>query len=387
MKDDTLAVIAGRDPLAHGGTVSPPIDRSSTRIFADLTAIETAHSTGRLSDFLGSRTPDMAELAIAALEGSGCEVVLTSSGMSALTVTFLAMLRQGDHLLMPDSVFGPTRAVAGDLLARMGIESSYYHPLAQESELRSAMRPNTRLVLTESPGSNTFEVQDIPMICRVAHAGGALVAIDNSWATPVFFKPLAHGVDLSISAATKYLAGHSDIIIGSIAAAPELAKRLRSTLQQLGDSCSPDDAWLLMRGLRTLPLRLRQHDASARRIAAELASWPGVRRVLHPALADCDGHAFWQRDFTGASGLFGVLVDPLDRQQLDAFLGAMQLFKLGYSWGGFESLILPLPRDPARTLLGSPDGTLLRLHVGLEDADDLLADLKAAFATLRKSNS
>lgn len=384
MRHDTLATVSGRYPDAHGGSVSPPVDRASTRIFPDLDSIETAHESGRLSAFLGSRSPDFAAEAVAALEGDGAEVIVTSSGMSALSISFLATLGQGDHVLLPDSVFGPTRTVATDLLARMGIASSYYHPLADEAALRAALRPETRLVLTESPGSNTFEVQDVPMIARVAHEAGALVAIDNSWATPLLFNPLAHGVDISICAATKYLVGHSDAIVGTIAAAPPLAAKLRETARLLGDTCGADDAWLLARGVRTLPLRLRQHDASARRVAAALAGRPGVRRVLHPALPDAPGHAAWKRDFSGASGLFGVLLDPLERPELEAFLGAMRLFRLGFSWGGFESLVLPIRPDPARTLLPSPEGTLLRLHVGLEAVEDLLADLDAAFFAIRR---
>lgn len=384
MKIDTIATTAGRDPLSHGGTVSPPVDRAATRIFADLAAIRSAHESGRLSDFLGSRSPDQAAEAVAALEGPGAEVAVTSSGMSALTATFLTALRQGDHLLMPDSVFGPTRDVAEKLLARLGIATSYYHPLATAEAFRAELRPETRLVLTESPGSNTFEVQDVPMIVAEAHRAGALVAIDNSWATPMFFRPLDHGVDFSISAATKYLAGHSDVILGTIATRSEWAVPVRDTLRLMGDNAGADDAWLLARGIRTLPLRLRQHDSSTRKIIAALQGRPGVRAILHPAVETSPGHAIWKRDFSGATGLFGLLLDPLSAAQMDRFLAALKLFKLGYSWGGFESLILPVGPDPARRLLAFPEGTLLRLHVGLEDADDLLADLDRAFSVLLK---
>ncbi|WP_199523166.1 cystathionine beta-lyase [Pararhodobacter sp. CCB-MM2] len=389
VKPDTIATHAGRHPAAHGGSVSPPVDRAATRIFTDLAEIEAAHAeagvTGRLSAFLGSRGADQVAEAIAALEGPGAVATLTSSGMSALAITFLAFLGQGDHLLLPDTVFGPTRDMARDLLGRMGISFDLYHPLASEAEFRACLRPNTRMVLTESPGSNTFEVQDVPMIARVAHEAGALVAIDNSWATPLLFAPLAHGVDLSICAATKYLAGHSDLILGTIAGRRELMTQVMTTQRQMGDTPGADDAWLLARGLRTLPLRLRQHDASGRRIATALQARPEVRQVLHPALPDAAGHALWARDFTGATGLFGVVLDPLERPALEAFLGALRLFTLGYSWGGFESLILPVAADTGRQHLPMPDGTLLRLHVGLEDPDDLLADLDAAFAALPKA--
>lgn len=385
MKFDTLAVTAGRHhPEQFGGSVSAPVDRAATRIFPDLPSIEAAHATGRLSAFLGSATPDHAAEAIAELEGGTGKSVVTSSGMSALTLTFLAALNHGEHLLMPDSVFGPTRSVANDLLARMGIESSYYHPLADEAALRAAMRPNTRLVLTESPGSNTFEVQDIPMIVRLAHEHGALVANDNSWATPFFFRPLDHGVDFSICAATKYLVGHSDAIVGTVTTPEHLFGRLQAVVRQVGDACSADNAWLLARGLRTLPVRMRQHDASTRRIVNHLLQQPGVRNVLHPALENAPGHACWKRDFSGASGLFGLLLDPLSRPELEGFLQTLKFFHLGYSWGGFESLVLPIEPDPARTFLAPQEGTLLRVHIGLEDADDLLADLDAAFAVLQK---
>ncbi|MDH2328377.1 cystathionine beta-lyase [Cereibacter sp. SYSU M97828] len=386
MNWNTLAVTAGRDALRQGGAVSPPVDRAATRIFADLDAIEEAHASGKLSAFLGSRTPDQTADAIALLEGSDCEAIITSSGMSALTATFLATLSAGDHLLLPDSVFGPTRDVASGLLARLGIESSYYHPLASEESFRTGLRPNTKLVLTESPGSNTFEIQDIPMIVGASHAAGALVAIDNSWATPILFRPLAFGVDISVCAATKYLAGHSDTILGTVAARPELAAKLRTTLRQMGDTPGPDDAWLLARGLRTLPLRMRQHDASARIVAEALRQFPQVRQVLHPAFADVPGHDNWKRDFYGASGLFGVLLDPMDRNQISAFLGKLDLFQLGFSWGGFESLVLPISLGTSRKILGQPEGTLLRLHVGLEDPEDLISDLQRAFAIFQSKS-
>jgi len=377
-RDDTICILAGREPARHDGSVSPPVDRAATRLFEDLPSIEAAHATGRLSAFLGSQTPEYLADAIAALEGSGAKAIVTSSGMSALSIVFLAVLSAGDHLLAPDNVFGPTRTIADDLLARMGIETSYYDP-TDVGALADRLRANTRLVLTESPGSNTFEVSDIPAIAATAHAAGALVAIDNSWATPYLFKPLQHGVDFSICAATKYLLGHSDAIIGSIATTDRFIKRIQDTARQLGDGAGADDAWLTLRGMRTLPLRMRRHDQSARQIAEWLADRPGVRQVLHPALPTASGHALWQRDFTGASGLFGLLVEPLDRARLETFINSLQLFRLGYSWGGFESLALPIQPDATRKTLAFPEGSLIRIHVGLEDPQDLVADLDGAF--------
>ncbi|MEC7760678.1 MAG: cystathionine beta-lyase [Pseudomonadota bacterium] len=382
MSDDTIAITGGRDPAQSHGSVNPPVDRASTRIFPTLDAIETAHGTGRLSAFLGSRTPDQLADAIAALEGPDARALVTSTGMSAITVTLLANLSAGDHLLAPDTIFGPVRTLAGDLLARMGIETSYYHPATDAEGLRAEMRPNTKMVLVECPGSDTFEMQDLRAIVRIAHEAGALVAADNTWATPYFCKPLALGVDFSISAATKYLAGHSDTVIGTVATSAEHIERLQATARQMGDGAGADDAWLTLRGLRTLPIRLKRHEETALMLARRLEAHPKVRQVLHPALDSFPGHDLWKRDFTGSTGLFSVVLDPLTRVQLETFLAALTHFQLGYSWGGYESLILPIAPAPARSHTPMPEGTLLRLHAGLEDPQDLAADLDAALLTL-----
>ncbi len=374
MKPATLAAHLARDLDRDKGALNPLVDRTATRIFPNLDALEHATSQGRLSAFLGSQTPDIVAEAIAQLEGAGCEALITSSGMSALTITLLGLLSNGDHVLMPHTVFGPTRVVADDLLRRMGITTSYYDALASQSELAAQFRPETRLILTESPGSNTMEVQDIPAIVATAHAAGALVAIDNSWATPILFRPLEHGVDVSICAATKYLLGHSDAILGTIAARPELLKKLRRTAQQMGDTPAPDAAWLLARGLRTLPLRLRQHEDSTNQVIRALDGHPMVRQILHPSQPDSPGHREWKRDFDGASGLFSVVTRSLDRVEQEALFAGLKLFELGFSWGGFESLILPLKPAPEHALHQTPH-TLLRIHVGLEDPEDLITDL------------
>ena len=374
----TRLTLVGRAPERHGGSVSPPVERTSTRVFASLAQMEAAHSTGVLSDFLGSETPRWLEQAVAELEGPDAVALATGTGMSALVIVFLSVLEQGDHMLMPDTVFWPTRKIAEGLLRRLGISVSYYDPLIA-GRIDRQLRPETKLVLTESPGSNTFEVQDVPAIAAAAHEAGVAVAIDNSWATPLCFRPLEHGVDYSISAVTKYMVGHSDTILGAVATRPRHLPRLRETANLLGDGCSPDDAFLALRGLRTLGLRLRQHEDSALRVARWLAGRAEVQRVLHPALPSCPGHDVWARDFSGSTGLFSVLFRPLDRRRLELFVEGLRLFKLGYSWGGFESLVLPIDPSGERTVVPwTEDGTLIRFNVGLEDPDDLVADLEQA---------
>ena len=380
--DETLVTLIGRDPNQHSGSVSPPVERTSTRIFSTLDKLEAAHSTGILSEFLGSTTPEWLERAVAELEGKGSRVVASGTGMASLAIVFLSVLETGDHLLMPDSVFWPTRKIGDDLLKRLGIEVSYYDPMIG-SNVGDMMRPNTKLVLTESPGSNTFEVQDIPAIVKAAHSAGALVATDNSWATPLYFKPLKHGVDFSVSAITKYIVGHSDVLMGTIATTDDHIARLRTTANQLGNSCAPDDVFLALRGLRTLAIRLRHHGDAGLRIAKWLQQRPEVKVVLHPALPSCPGHEFWKRDFAGATGLFSVVMNRLSRSELVGFLQGLKLFKLGYSWGGFESLILPLNPEKERTVTPwTHNGTVIRINVGLENPDDLEADLEVAFTRL-----
>lgn len=383
--NQTLVTLLGRNPEEHAGSINPPVERTSTRVFSTLDDLEAAHSTGKLSDFLGSSSPEWLESAIAQLEGGNCQVLASSTGMASLAIVFLSVLKSGDHLLMPDSVFWPTRKVANDLLKRVGIEVSYYDPMIGASIIEE-MQSNTRLVMTESPGSNSFEVQDIEAITRAAHDAGVLVATDNSWATPLYFKPLEHGVDFSISAVTKYISGHSDVVLGTVAVRDEQFRRLRDTANQLGNYCSPDDAFLALRGLRTLSVRLQQHQKSGIRIAKWLQQRPEVQTVLHPALPSCPGHEFWKRDFSGATGLFSVIMKPLSRPQLVCFLDSLNLFKLGYSWGGFESLILPINPENERTVVPwQYRGTAIRISVGLEDPLDLEADLENAFSRLAGS--
>ncbi len=382
--DQTMVTLLGRDPARHSGSVSPPVERTSTRVFSTLDDLEAAHSTGKLSDFLGSATPDWLEDAVAQLEGPGSHVLACGTGMGALAIVFLSVLGSGDHLLMPDSVFWPTRKVGDGLLRRLGIDVSYYDPMIG-AEIAEQIRPETRLILTESPGSNTFEVQDIPAITKAAHAAGVLVALDNSWATPLYFRALDHGVDFSISAVTKYLIGHSGALMGTVATSGEHIARLRDTANQMGSGCAPDEVFLALRGLRTLAIRLRHHGEAGLRIATWLQQRPEVLTVLHPALPSCPGHEIWQRDFTGCTGLFSITMSRLSRAELVCFLESLKLFKLGYSWGGFESLILPVYPENERTVTPwTQDGTVVRINVGLEDPGDLVADLESAFRQLAK---
>jgi len=379
----TTLTLLGRSPADHNGSVSPPVERTSTRVFDTLPAIEKAHSTGRLSDFLGSSTPDYLEDAVAKMEGEGAGALITGTGMSALSIVFLTVASAGSRILMPDTVFWPTRKMADGLLNRFGVRVDYYDPMIGAG-IADIIDDDTCLVLTESPGSNTFEVQDIPAITQAAHAKGVPVAIDNSWATPLCFRPLDFGVDFSISALTKYLVGHSDVIIGSIAASPEWIEKLRNCANQMGDGVSADDASLALRGMRTLGLRLAHHQKAGLEVARWLAEQPNVIQVLHPALETCPGHAFWKRDFSGSTGLFAVLFRRMSRSELEGFLERLKLFKLGYSWGGFESLVLPFGDMPERQVTPwETEGTLIRVNVGLEEVGDLLNDLDNALAPLR----
>ena len=320
--------------------------------------------------------------AVAELSG-GARTVLTSSGLSAVAQALTAFLRQGDHLLVADSVYEPSREFCSTVLARFGVEVEYYDPLIGEG-LARLLRPATRVVYCESPGSLTFEVQDVPAIARAAHAAGALVLLDNTWATPLHFRAFEHGVDVEIQAGTKYLAGHSDLVLGAVTTRDEaLYRAVRDGSITFGDAVAPDVCYETLRGLRTLGVRLRQQAASALRLAEWLARRPEVARVLHPALPDDPGHAVWKRDFSGAASLFGVLLHPVPRPALEAMVEGLRLFKIGASYGGFESLIVPAhpPAERAARPWREP-GPLLRLHVGLEAVEDLIADLEDGFARL-----
>lgn len=384
MKDRTRAVTAGRDPAAQHGIVNPPVWHASTVLFPSLAALEEASRSPHRGVFYGRRgTPTSFALedAIAEIEG-GAHCRLCPSGLAAIATALLAFLDSGEHLLMVDSVYGPTRAFCEGILRRFGVETTYYDPLIG-ARIAELIRPETRVVFVESPGSLTFEVQDVPAIAAAAHERGVRVLMDNTWASPLYFKPFAHGVDVSIQAATKYLVGHSDAMLGSITATEESWPALLRAHGQLGQCAGPDDIYLAQRGLRTLAVRLERHWQNGLILAEWLRGRPEVARVLHPALPEDRGHALWKRDFLGASGLFAAVLHPCSKAALAAMVDGLELFGMGYSWGGYESLVLPSDPRPLRSATKwSAAGPLLRFHAGLEDIDDLIADLEAGFARL-----
>jgi cystathionine beta-lyase len=383
---DTLLAHAGGDPRERHGAVNPPVYRASTFLFETAAEWEASRDHKRRFDVirygqLATPTTVAFEEAIATLEG-GFRAMLLPSGLAAVTVSLQALVRSGDHILIADTVYPPTRIFCDTTLKRFGVETTYYDPLIG-GEIAAAFRPNTRLVFLESPGSMTFEIQDVPAICAAARARGIHTLLDNSWATPYFFPAFDRGVDVSILAATKYIGGHSDVMMGTVTTTESLYEPIRSAVAELGFCVSSDDAYLALRGLRTLGVRLERHERSAVKVAAWLKSRPEVKRVLHPALADAPGHALWRRDFLGASGLFGVELHETAKAHLDRMLDALELFGMGASFGGFESLLIPVDPRPFRTATRwTHDGPLIRIHVGLEDPDDLIADLARAMDRL-----
>lgn len=379
-KDETRLAHAGRDPSRQLGFVNTPIYRGSTVIFPTVAALE-ANDQDFTYGRLGTPTVRALEEAIAEIEG-GHRTLLAPSGLSAIATSLLAFVRARDEVLVVDSVYRPARRFCDNVLKRLGVTVTYYDPLVGEG-IGRLITDKTRVVFTESPGSQTFEVQDIPAIARPAHAAGAVVILDNTWATPLYFKPFAHGADVSIQAATKYIGGHADIMLGSITTTEKTSAAIAKTHEDIGLCVGPEDVYLGLRGLRTLAVRLDRHQKSALEIARWLAQRPEVARVIHPALPEDPGYALWKRDFSGASGLFSVILNPFSRQSVAAMLNGLSLFGMGYSWGGFESLIIPFdPRDYRTATTWNAEGPALRLHVGLEDVEDLKADLDAGFARL-----
>jgi cystathionine beta-lyase len=375
----------GRNPKQHLGAVNTPVYRATTILFdtvAELGAAERGEYPGITYGLHGLPTVTDLQAAMAELEG-GYAALAVPSGLAAITLALLGTTEAGDHVLVTDAVYGPTRRFCDNQLKRFGVEVSYYDPLAGAAVERQ-FRSNTRVVFTESPGSLTFEVQDVPAIAEVAHAKGALVMLDNTWATPLGFPAFARGVDVSLHAGTKYLGGHSDVLVGLITCKEATFPALHRLWTDMGVAVSSDDAFLALRGLRTLAVRLERHTQSALTIARWLREQPEVDEVIFPALPGSRGHELWQRDFTGACGLFGVILKPVAKPRVDAMLDGLQLFKMGWSWGGFESLIIPANVERAkRTIRRDARGPYLRLHVGLENVDDLIADLADGLARLR----
>lgn len=377
-----------RSPKEYGGTVNPPVCRASTIVFENMEdmderqqAIDRDEAGVMWYGRKGTPTTFALQESIAYLEG-GYRTLLASSGLGACIAALSAFVKAGDHILMNDSVYGPTRHYATTILARYGITTTFYDP-AIGAGIDSLIRPNTRVVYVESPGSQTFEVQDIPAIAECAHRHGARVVMDNTWASPLYFKPFEHGVDVSVQACTKYITGHSDALLGSITSTQDAWPEVRDYVYAQGLNAGPDDVYLAQRGLRTLSVRLERHHRNALEVAQWLAAQASVEQVLYPALPGAPGHEFWKRDFTGASGLMGLVLKPCAAQSLRNFVDSLELFHLGFSWGGFESMIMPQDPMPARTASQWPyAGPLVRLHIGLESPDDLIADLKAGFARL-----
>jgi len=379
-KAETTLVTAGRDTRAQKGFVNPPVVHGSTVLYPtadDLHAHRGEFQYGRR----GTPTTKALQQALMALEGPQCAGVgLAPSGLSAITTTLLAVLKAGDHLLVCDNAYRPTRNFCNGLLARYGVETSYFDPLVS-ADIAGSFKPNTKAVLVEAPGSQSFEMPDIPAIATAAHGRGALVIDDNTWATPLYHRSLEQGVDISMQAATKYIGGHSDIMFGTISANARAWPLVAEAIQLLGVCAGPDDVFLAIRGLRTLAVRLAQHHRSGLEMARWLAARPEVVRVLHPALETDPGHAIWKRDFCGASGLFSIVLKPAPQKAVDALLDAVELFGMGYSWGGFESLVIPFDCAPYRTATDwAPGGPALRLHIGLENVEDLKADFARGFA-------
>jgi cysteine-S-conjugate beta-lyase len=379
---DTTIVTGGRDPASYHGFVNPPVYHASTVLYPsaeDFVAHRARYQYGRR----GTPTTEALELALQELEGPRCAgVALLPSGLAAVSAALLSVLKAGDNLLVTDSAYGPTRAFCDQMLSRLGVTTTYYDPLIGGG-IAKLFQPDTRAVFLESPGSLSFEIQDVAAIAEAAHGEGALVLMDNTWATPLYFRALDFGVDLSIQAGTKYIGGHSDVMLGTVSANSANAAALKHTVGLNGWCVGPDDMYLGQRGLRTLAVRLDRHNRSGVAVARWLEQRPEVLRLLHPAFASHPGHALWKRDFTGASGLFSIVLKPVPQKAVYAFLDTLELFGIGPSWGGYESLAIPFDCSKVRTATHwAPGGPAVRFHIGLEAVDDLLADLERGFAAL-----
>lgn len=391
MKKNTLIVRAGMNKKRNLGMVNTPVVRGSTVIFDSVAAmresVDRAIKKREKVPFYGRRgspTHWTLQEAITELEG-GADTVLAPSGLAACTFAILGCVKAGDHILVTDSVYEPTRTFCSGLLKSFGVDTTYFDPLIGEG-IAAMIRPNTTLVFCESPGSLTFEVQDIPAIAAAARARGVRVAVDNTWATPLFCRPLALGADLSIEAGTKYIVGHSDALIGTICGTADAIAGVQKAASSLGSAVSPDDVFLATRGLRTLAVRLARHQDNALTVARWLQTRPEVARVLYPALPDHPGHALWKRDFSGASGLLGVVFKKSSADAVAALVDGLELFPLGFSWGGFESLVAVTSPGESRTAIPwtAPEPGI-RLHIGLEDTEDLIADLDKGLSRFQKA--
>ena len=390
MKDETKLVVAGRDPENNHGIVNPPVYHASTVLHPTLAHLDQSRinrekgERGVYYGRIGTPTNFSLEDMVCAIEG-GDHCMIYPSGLAAIAAAMLSFLKAGDHILMVDSVYGPSRRFCNNLASRFNVSTTYYDP-AIGAGIAGLIQDNTRIVYVEAPGSQTFVMQDIPAIADAAHARGCTVMMDNTWASPLYCKPFTLGVDVSIQAGTKYSVGHSDVMIGTACANKKAWPELEATSRMLGQTAGPDDIYLVQRGMRTLSVRLKQHWESGLKVAEWLAGQDMVECVMHPALPDDPGHALWKRDFLGASGLFGITLKPCPRSAIAAMVDDLELFGMGASWGGFESLILPTDPNSMRSVTPWPyEGQCMRLHIGLEDPDDLIADLTAGFKRLQSA--
>jgi cystathionine beta-lyase len=385
LKAETRLISAGRDPKSQYGFVNPAVYHASTVLYPTAED-QVAHRSRYVYGRRGTPTTDALEEALREIEGDNCAgVVLLPSGLAAISTALLAVAGAGDHILITDSVYRPTRNFCEGLFNRMGVETTYYDPLIG-GDIATLFKPNTRAVFVEAPGSQSFEMQDIPAIAKVAHDKGALVLMDNTWATPLYFKAFEKGVDISIQAGTKYIGGHSDIMFGCVSANAKAFPKLKEAHGLLGQCVGPDDVFLALRGLRTMAVRLKQHSESGFKVARWLEARPEVARVLHPGLESDPGHAIWKRDFTGACGLFSIVLKPMADKAVYAFMNELTLFGMGFSWGGFESLVIIFDCAEYRSATQwAPGGPTLRFHIGLEDPGDLIADLDNGFKAMARA--
>ncbi|MCG7394069.1 cystathionine beta-lyase [Microvirga sp. ACRRW] len=384
LAERTRLVYAGREPFEQHGFVNTPIYRGSTVLYQNTD--DLLHRRGRYSyGTKGTPTTEALERAWTELTGAA-GTVLAPSGLAAVTIALMSCLKAGDHLLMTDSVYLPTRQFCQGMLKKFGVETTYYDP-SIGAGIASLMRPNTAAVFTEAPGSQSLEMQDIPAIAEVAHRHGAVVLMDNTWATPLLFPPHERGVDIAIEAGTKYLSGGSDLLLGMVSANERCFKDLRAAYEAFASCPGPEDVFLGLRGLRTMAIRLREHEKQALEMARWFAGRPEVAEVIHPALESYKGHEIWKRDFKGSSGLFSIILKPCSDKALAAMLDGLALFGMGYSWGGFESLVIPFNCASYRTATKwEPGGHALRFHIGFEDVEDLKRDLDEGFRRLRETD-
>jgi cystathionine beta-lyase len=394
VKAGTRLVTLGRDVKAGDSGeqyVNPPVQRGSTVLHADVADMRERVARAARGDDSGPVTYGLHGTpthrafldAMTDLEG-GARTWALPSGLSACTSAIMAYAGQGDHILVPDSAYGPTRSFCTGTLARFGITTTFYNPRAG-AEIAALLRPSTRLLVVESPGSHTFEIQDIPLLTGIARAHGAVSVADNTWATPLYCRPIELGADVSVHAATKYIGGHADLLLGTVTCNAATAPAMRTFIRSTGLAASPDDCWVALRGLRTLQARLERHRATAERLIEWLQQQPEVARVLYPPLAADPGNALWRRDFSGASGLFGAALQPtIPVAAVNALVDGMRLFGRGYSWGGFESLLIPSRAERSLGAAQLPDG-LIRISAGMEDPADLINDLQEGFDRLRRT--